>query len=534
MPVQNIYLLILFLVIPLYAPSGYVGLGDAKARLYIVCSVLSVILFVVRGIIRLVKRNGHRDNRSAAYLWRRIVLLLIVSLWISSVLSGYFADAWRGADGWMMGLLVQSLCFLFALLFSAPAPDKKEQIHHFGAFCLYAGTAVVLALGILNRFRIYPLSYMGVDYTYLSTIGNIDWFCGYLAVVVPLAMGEVYLLRSGDAGQGKTVKHNIHKETSSVEDHKTDTTESRVWGLLVREGFLVLAFVMLILLGTESAYLILCVSFAALAAVSLRSRAGMTAFLEQWMLFWILPEILHMILSAGGLQLDSYLRQHQQSVSWRLIWQWNGECLFVAGAAFLTWLWLRRGRFAGHKARSFEGKGKSSCGSALAVLEGLFIAGMLLLLAFQVLFTDRYPDSFGSYRGLIWKIGAEIHKGLPASQKIFGIGPDCFYTYLLEHPEYREPLLSRFGMNVMNAHSLLLQRLLTTGLAGVLLFLLLLVASLRILNRQRRSLPYILMLLSYLAVGTVLFEQITCLPYMLVLLGMGIGDACDLQQISDT
>ncbi len=27
---RNLYLLILFLVLPLYAPSGYVGLGDAK------------------------------------------------------------------------------------------------------------------------------------------------------------------------------------------------------------------------------------------------------------------------------------------------------------------------------------------------------------------------------------------------------------------------------------------------------------------------------------------------------------------------
>lgn len=36
------------------------------------------------------------------------------------------------------------------------------------------------------------------------------------------------------------------------------------------------------------------------------------------------------------------------------------------------------------------------------------------------------------------------------------------------------------------------------------------------------SLPYIMMLLCYLAVGTVLFDQITCLPLMLILIGIGI------------
>ena len=145
-----------------------------------------------------------------------------------------------------------------------------------------------------------------------------------------------------------------------------------------------------------------------------------------------------------------------------------------------------------------------------------------MLLLVQVLLPGLYSDRFGSSRGLIWSTCSEIYRGLPLSQKLFGIGPDCLYSYLLSHPEYRSVFLNRFGMDIMNAHSILLNRLLTTGLIGMMLYLVIIVLSLRIWNRKLRSLPYIMMLLCYLAVGTVLFDQITCLPLILILMGIGV------------
>ena len=335
-------------------------------------------------------------------LWRLFILLLIVSL-LSSLLSGSFADAWSGADGWMMGVLVQALSLFFAFLFSFPISGDGEHARKFGTYCLYAGAGITIFLGIANRFRFYPFSYMGIDYTYLSTLGNIDWFCGYLSVVVPILMGDLYLARL-DRQSGRKV--------------------------YVKELLLVMFFLILILSGTESCYLILGVCFVSLAIVSVQNQAGLPAFLEQLAAFCLLPV--------------------------------------------------------------------------------------------QVLLPGLYSDRFGSSRGLIWSTCSEIYRGLPLSQKLFGIGPDCLYSYLLSHTEYRSVFLNRFGMDIMNAHSILLNRLLTTGLIGMMLYLVIIVLSLRIWNRKLRSLPYIMMLLCYLAVGTVLFDQITCLPLMLILMGIGI------------
>ena len=105
-------------------------------------------------------------------LWRLFILLLIVSL-LSSLLSGSFTDAWSGADGWMMGFLVQALSLFFAFLFSFPVSGDGEHARKFGTYCLYAGAGITIFLGIANRFRFYPFSYMGIDYTYLSTLGMI-------------------------------------------------------------------------------------------------------------------------------------------------------------------------------------------------------------------------------------------------------------------------------------------------------------------------------------------------------------------------
>lgn len=517
---RNLYLLILFLVLPLYAPSGYVGLGDAKVRLYVVFSVLFCAWFLIRGLISWIlplprkplqtasrqKNQSDSENADAGCiagsgtlclrLWRLFILLLITSLLLSSLLSGSFADAWSGADGWMMGFLVQALSLFFAFLFSFPVSGTGEHARKFGTYCLYAGAGITIFLGIANRFRFYPFSYMGIDYTYLSTLGNIDWFCGYLSVVVPILMGDLYLARL-DRQSGRKV--------------------------YVKELLLVMSFLILILSGTESCYLILGVCFVSLAIVSVQNQAGLPAFLEQLAAFCLLPVLLHICLITRRPELDRYLYENTQGISWRLIHDWYGVALLAAAVSILLWrsrmeyqnsfLWkspIRRSLIRNATSRHAAPVKKQkdvTCVGPLRCFELLCLAGAVLLLLVQVLLPGLYSDRFGSSRGLIWSTCSEIYRGLPLSQKLFGIGPDCLYSYLLSHPEYR---------------SVFLNRLLTTGLIGMMLYLVIIVLSLRIWNRKLRSLPYIMMLLCYLAVGTVLFDQITCLPLMLILMGIGI------------
>ena len=567
---RKLYLLFLFLILPLYAPSGYVGLGEAKARLYIVISVLFAGLFLIHKFVS-IRRDRHRHEsdqhklsptRSTSggssrrlFFWRSSVLLLILSLLFSSLLSGFFTDAWSGADGWRMGFLTQSLSLFFAFAFSFPGSSHKRSDRKFEKYCLYTGGGIAMLLGIANRFQIYPFSYMKVDSSFLSTLGNIDWFCGYLSVLVPIIAGDLYLLRSEFwytlatrpqhfyTSLRQNPQRRFYRMQQPVRQHRccnlkvayqcyfqTPATASdtclnrqhlgrltaRMW---MHEGFSALSFLILILLGVESSYLILGVCFLSLALVSVRSLPGLLALLEQVILFCLLPGMLHLILFFHAVPLDSYLRNNPNSISWELIQSGYGLALLIALFALLLWCCIRRKLF--HTAP--QRFGRSSCFQKGLSLAGIFfLAGVLLLLMSQVLIPSCFPDEFGSFRGLIWKTCAEIYHSLPTIQKLFGIGPDCLYRYLLEHPIPRNLLLDHFGIDMMNAHSVLLQRLLTTGLIGTLLYLSVLVGALRILNQHRSSLPFILMILSTLVVGTVLFEQISCFPLMMLLLGSGL------------
>lgn len=228
----------------------------------------------------------------------------------SSLLSGSFADAWGGADGWMMGFLVQALLLFFAFLFSFPVSDDGEHARKFGTYRLYTGAGITIFLGIANRFRFYPFSYMGIDYTYLSTLGNIDWFCGYLSVVVPILMGDLYLARL-DRQSGRKI--------------------------YVKELLLVMSFLILILSGTESCYLILGVCFVSLAIVSVQNQAGLPAFLEQLAAFCLLPVLLHICLITSRPELDRYLYENTQGIFWRLIHDWYGVALLAAAVSILLW-----------------------------------------------------------------------------------------------------------------------------------------------------------------------------------------------------
>lgn len=228
----------------------------------------------------------------------------------SSLLSGSFADAWGGADGWMMGFLVQALLLFFAFLFSFPVSDDGEHARKFGTYRLYTGAGITIFLGIANRFRFYPFSYMGIDYTYLSTLGNIDWFCGYLSVVVPILMGDLYLARL-DRQSGRKI--------------------------YVKELLLVMSFLILILSGTESCYLILGGCFVSVAIVSVQNQAGLPAFLEQLAAFCLLPVLLHICLITRRPELDRYLYENTQGISWRLIHDWYGVALLAAAVSILLW-----------------------------------------------------------------------------------------------------------------------------------------------------------------------------------------------------
>ena len=91
-----------------------------------------------------------------------------------------------GADGWNMGFWPQ-LLFLFFFLFLAHflTPGMAKA----GMGVIIVSSAGVFLLGLLNRYGINPLKMGSSGPVFISTIGNINWYCGYWSVLFPLSCG---------------------------------------------------------------------------------------------------------------------------------------------------------------------------------------------------------------------------------------------------------------------------------------------------------------------------------------------------------
>lgn len=81
----------------------------------------------------------------------------------------------------------------------------------------------------------------------------------------------------------------------------------------------------------------------------------------------------------------------------------------------------------------------------------------------------KITDSWGNYRGGIWKQLLDLYKDFSLKEKLFGIGPESLY-------KIAKPLEVHGNKNLDQAHNEYLQYLMTTGLFGALSYLFVIIA----------------------------------------------------------
>ena len=84
-----------------------------------------------------------------------------------------------------------------------------------------------------------------------------------------------------------------------------------------------------------------------------------------------------------------------------------------------------------------------------------------------------FDYTWGSSRGATLSIGMEVFKGMTPFEKIFGKGPDTFFSFLMSgrFPETAEKCVVYFGgARLTNTHCELLTMLVNTGIAGTITF----------------------------------------------------------------
>lgn len=470
------YMVGVLLVLPLYMKEGYWQLGDAKYFLYrniaVICLVISVIISAAWFV-------AERDTGRFLWSWTdSFVLGYGVMCCVSYLLSDNRNLAWTGYEQWYMGLASQ-LLFVWSYFFISRWYDG-------GKFALWSGQAAfftVTLLGILNRLKIDPIGvFAGMvtsdwEYTHLlSTIGNVNWLCGYLAVTIAFSVG-------GFLAAEKKIKRVIFYINSLL-------------GLLLLcmqgsdTGLLVLGLGGVVLLCFAMGNEVICHRVLWMGvgmSLILPTFTGLCNWLDAWVTFpW--DDRSHMILTWKG---------------------WIPVACFLFGMILLRkWLPFAKIRIL------------------VLVLTGAAALCVGIAMVPQVLGNMEWDYSWGNGRGGLWYLTLKGFLNGDFWQKCFGVGPDCFGVYLYNTFPVKQyvTLEGPFANTVFaNAHNEWLNALVNIGVFGLTAYVGIFVSFLircgKRVSRDRWLCIGILGASLYAINGSFSFQEVLNAPFLFLLMG---------------
>ncbi|MCD8069641.1 MAG: O-antigen ligase family protein, partial [Lachnospiraceae bacterium] len=494
----TIYLLLLLAVLPLYMQDGLISIGSAKYYFFRDRTLLFVVLISVCSAF------CFKAYKADQLKWS-VLDIAVLSFAAASVLSFLCSNdkqtALWGFDGWYMGLISQ-LLFVWIYFAVSRWYDGEEYIWMIAEIA----AGVVFLLGVLNRLNMDPLGiYSGMGYWdwnhhhLLSTIGNENWYCGYASVSAGIC------LYYGYAGKGIT----------------------RAFGMI--GSFLVFATMMT--QGSETGYLVILVFLAILFLDSLKNRGKFIRFL---MTALILPDC------CLFFQFYLNLCQWGWNMEWNLDWDGSISGLqFFAGwpvifallFLFCLWEYLREKRGKRDYIEAGNVRKYVLCGIVVLTLLEIIV---LILCQISDDFWEmlgsiellRFSVSWGNYRGGLWYLSALGWLQSGIKDKLFGVGPDCFYLFFHQNSDVSE-FLAETGMGetvYANAHNEWLNMLINEGLLGVVAYAAIFVCAFRRIWKNRAVngvlLAALLALGGYMINGVFSFQQTVSTKWGLGVLGM--------------
>lgn len=488
----------LLAVLPLYTGQGYWQLGNTKYTLFRNLSLLCLGCWAgaeICGFFGNVLERRRLTFRRPAFCgldWA-VAIYALLSL-LSAGLSSYGPLAWKGYEGWFMGAFSQLL--LAGIYFFA------SRRYDGAAWPLYAGEAALFlttAFGLLHRLGVDPLGLMegwnSGDWEYshmLSTLGNINWLCGYYSVALSLPV--VHCLRG-----------------------------EKFWGRALSYVVSVSAFLLLGVQGSQGGLLILAVC----AVVCMALGRGKPVLLKRlWRLlagFFFCMPVMWLLMGLRGknaaVVADGNVFEHVEWYVWTLL---GAVCAAFAlyysqGEYYSLWEKLGLRRPMNRVGKMLSGwKRKAAAGSlALICCACICVFGLRSM-----------DDSFGSGRGFLWRISVQGFAEADWKDKLLGAGPDC----------YGEAVFNRLGAGTevwkgehwegavfTNAHNEFLSQLINVGLLGTAAYLGIFAMGLGRFVRRGCWLP-VLALLMYGAHALISFQQVLNAPLLFLVLGICRAD----------
>lgn len=524
-----LYVFLMAVWFPFFLTWGYRCAGTDKAMLFRFLGLGLLISVTPCALLYWICR--WRTEGTKAF-WKTIpdsdwlILAYLVVTVVSFLCSENQEEALWGTRGWYIGFVTQMIYLLSYFYISRFLKGEKVLIVFF-----LISTAVSFGLGILNRFSVYPLELEGANPSFIATLGNINWFCGYWSVFFPMAVGLFY----------KEMQNRRNRDSSAGRP---------IWkyiAIRVLAGiYLALATATGAVQGSDSAMLVFAAVTIVLFCVSCGDYAQRKAFYKT------------ILVMCGSCQVVRVVRvifpdaiNYDCSTIELLT---GGNLTLIIFAAVLV-LWGIFHRLDKKAKQGTDAQRRNKIGRILrrertAVLFLLVVCALafLLLLVRNTLkpgsigalsgnpaFT--FNAGWGSSRGVTWTAGLKVFDDMPIGRKLIGLGPDCFaYGVYKDGSSAAQMVTEVFGNSrLTNAHNEWITVLVNTGILGFLSYVGFFFAkAVRYIKNsekgsaQKRQ-PSALMLACGLALAGYMshnlfsFQQALNGPFIFIM--MGIGEA---------
>lgn len=437
----NMYMIALLVAVPLHTGGNYWSLGERKYELFwrvsalcLGCWLVAALLERIGNAVRLRRRValGRSVGKNTAPPFSTVdwaVASYGGCVLFSAIFSGYGRLAWMGYEGWRMGAVSQ-LLFVGIYFFVSRRYGGERLSLYLGV----AAVCLVTLLGLLHRLGIDPLGLLKYwkqgDWEYshmLSTLGNINWLCGYYSVALALVM-ECYL------------------------------RAEKWWDTALLYVAALATFVLLGVQGSQGGQLILAVC---VAVCLLLGRRQLKVLKKVWALltgFFLCMPVMGLLMKLRG---DRAAVVEDGDVFRQAGWQvW----LMVAAACAATYFLLaRKGNAVGRLLRRRRVQAVLIC--AMAV--GITAVALFVL-------THGIDDDFGSGRGFLWRISVEGFQQADMKGKLLGAGPDCYGEEIFGVLGVGTTVWSGThwdGAVYTNAHNEVLTQLCNVGILGTVSYL---------------------------------------------------------------
>ena len=495
--IATVYMIIMFGIYPFYLKEGYVGAGSSKYRFFLYSSIGAVLLLLLTGLIELIK-SFNQFSATDVFVMGFVAISLV----------SYFGSPFRmasflGADGWFMGLLtILLMCMVYVLI------SRLWELEAIVFYVCLIAAAVVYIIGILDRFSLYIIPYAVRNPSFISTIGNINWFMGYFSVITPIGVGLfLYELKEG---------HSI------------------------RRKYLLLAFVFIAFMagfaqGSESIFLFLAALYTGLLFLCFKDILNLS---DVFLLVGMMGIVAQIIRIMRLLYPEGYNYQTDGPCAF---FTGSNISLYIAVCALIIWQLLQRYSRLSRLNKSF-----------IIVIWGLLVVAFFAFLIIGVLKTNTdiisgfdssifyFDERFGSDRGVAYKVSIGALRDMSIYQRLFGVGPDAFVEYVYSIPNLADYLTGIWpNQPLTNAHCEMLNMLINEGIAGLILYLGIFISFLICTIRESITklaksgnigavlkLCISLSIFCYLVHNLISFGQVMSTPYIFIL--MGICRAIDI------